>query len=90
MIVFSNNCKKLTLVSVQFLDQMNCQRGMRDDSTEILFQSFLQKTIISSSGTGKGCAFVDTVNLALPLLTTTLPTHPPQCPEECFGDCCDT
>ena len=43
---------------------------MRDDSAEILFQSFLQEALVSSSGTGRD----DVVHPAFPLPTTVSPT----------------
>ena len=36
--------------SVHPLDRLGRRREMRDDSAEILFQSFLQKALVSSSG----------------------------------------
>ena len=39
--------------SAQSLDRLGRRGDMRDDSAEILFQSFLQKAIASSSGMGK-------------------------------------
>ena len=43
----------LRFSSVQFLDQLGHWGNMRDDSTEILFQSFLQEALVSSSGMGR-------------------------------------
>ena len=40
--------------SVQSLDQLSCQENMRYNSAEILFQSFLLKVLVSSSGLGRG------------------------------------
>ena len=39
--------------SVQSLDQLGRRGDMRDDSVEILFQSFLQEALVSSSGMGR-------------------------------------
>ena len=39
--------------SVQSLDPLGHQEDMRDDSAEILFQSFLQEALLSSSSMGK-------------------------------------
>ena len=39
--------------SVQSLDRLGRRGDMRDDSAEILFQAFLQKTLVSSSGMGR-------------------------------------
>ena len=39
--------------SVQSLDRFGRRENMRDDCTEILFQSFLQKAFVNSSGTGR-------------------------------------
>ena len=44
--------------SVQSLDQFSCQRDMWDDSAEILFQSFLQQALVSSSGMGRDVHFL--------------------------------
>ena len=38
------------LSSAQSLDRLGCQGDMRDDSAEIVFQSFLQEALVSSSG----------------------------------------
>ena len=40
--------------SVQSLDRLDCLGDMRDDSAEVLFQSFLQEALVSSSGFGRG------------------------------------
>ena len=46
---------------------------MRDDSAEILFQSFPQEALVSSSGIGQGCPLFDVVHPALsPTLQGTL------------------
>ena len=42
-----------SFTSVQFLDQLRSRENTRDDSTEILFQSFLQEALVSSSGMGR-------------------------------------
>ena len=47
------NVKSLECSSFQSLDQMARRGDMRDDSAEILFQSFLQETLMSSSGMGR-------------------------------------
>ena len=47
---------------------------MTDDSAEILFQSFLQGAVKSSSGMGAGCPLFDVVHPAFPLTTTASPT----------------
>ena len=39
--------------SVQSLDQLGRRRDLMDDSAEILFQSFLQEALVSSSGMGR-------------------------------------
>ena len=39
--------------SVQSLEQMGRRGDIRDDSAEILFQSFLRETFVSSSGIGR-------------------------------------
>ena len=40
-------------VSVQSLDRLGRLGDMKDDSAEILFQSFLQEALVSSSGMGR-------------------------------------
>ena len=40
--------------SVPSLDKLGCRGDMRDDSAEILFQSFLLEALVGSSGTGRG------------------------------------
>ena len=58
---------------------------MRDNSAEILFQSFLQKAIVSGFWHGKGCPLSDIVHPAFPLLTMALPNL--QCAlKDGFGD----
>ena len=48
---------------------------MRDDSAEILFQSFLQKAFENSSGMGRDVRpLFDVVHPAFPLPTTASPT----------------
>ena len=47
---------------------------MRDDSAEILFQSFRQETIVSSFGMNRDVDSFDVVHPAFPLLTTVSPT----------------
>ena len=39
--------------SVQSLDRLGHQGDMTDDSSQILFQSFLREAIVSNSGTGR-------------------------------------
>ena len=39
--------------AVQSIDLMSRRRDMRDDPTEILFQSFLQEAIVNISGMGR-------------------------------------
>ena len=39
--------------SVQSLDRLGLQGDMRDDSAEMLFQSFLQEALVSSYGMGR-------------------------------------
>ena len=46
---------------------------MTDDSAAILFQSFLQKALLSSSGMGRDVHSFDVVHPAFPLPTTTPP-----------------
>ena len=44
--------KERLFSSVQSLDQLGHQGDMRDDSAEILFQSFLQEVLVGSFGMG--------------------------------------
>ena len=44
---------RLQFSSFQSLDQLGHQGDMRVNSAEILFQSFLQETLVSSSGVGR-------------------------------------
>ena len=44
---------------------------MMDNSAEILFPSFLQEALVSSSGHGQGCPLFDVVHPSIPLLTTS-------------------
>ena len=46
---------------------------MTDDSAEILFQSFLQVAIVSSSGMDRICSLFDVVHPAFPLPTKASP-----------------
>ena len=39
--------------SVQSLDRMGRRGNIKDDSAEVLFQSFLQEALVSSSGMGR-------------------------------------
>ena len=55
----SEFCSKMTysknmVSSVQSFNWLGCQRHMRDDSAGILFQPFLQETLVSSCGRGRG------------------------------------
>ena len=43
----------LSICSVQFLNRLGRRKDMRDDLAEILFQSFLQGALVSSSGMGR-------------------------------------
>ena len=48
---------------------------MRDDTAEVLFQSFLQEALVSSCGMGReGCPLLDVVHPAFSLPTTASPT----------------
>ena len=47
---------------------------MRDDSAELLFQSFLQEALMSSFWHGQRCQLFDVVPPAFPLPTTASPT----------------
>ena len=44
---------RLTFSSVQSLDRLGRRGDTRDDSAEILFQSFLREAIVSNSGMGR-------------------------------------
>ena len=52
-VVLSCNFMFSSVSSVQSLDRLGRLGDMTDDSTEILFQSFLQEAIVSSSGLGR-------------------------------------
>ena len=47
---------------------------MRDDSAEILFQSFLQEACCEQFWYVQGCPFSDVIHRAFPLPTTASPT----------------
>ena len=70
-----NNLSPMTpqFSSVQSLYQLTCQGDMRGNSAEILFLSFLQEAIASSSWHGQGCPLFDVVHPAFPLLSMVLP-----------------
>ena len=53
--------------SIQSLDQMGYQRGMTNESADILFQSFLQEAIMSSSGMVRDIYLLTVVHPAFPL-----------------------
>ena len=46
-------CCSVQFSSVQSFDRLGRRGDMRDDSAEILFQSFLQEALVSSSGMGR-------------------------------------
>ena len=59
--------------SVQSVERLGRRVDLRDDSAEILFQSFLQEALVNSFGTGRDVhSHVD--HPAFPLLTTASPT----------------
>ena len=58
MEVSGERCRVTISVSVQSLDQLALWRDMREDSAEILFQSFLQEALVSSSGMGRDVHFL--------------------------------
>ena len=61
--------------SVQSLDRLGRRGGMRDDSAEILFQSFLQEALVSSSDRGRAVHSLVFVHpTTFPLPTTASPT----------------
>ena len=43
----------ITLISLQSLDRLGRRGDLRDDSAEILYQSFVQEALVSSSGMGR-------------------------------------
>ena len=57
---------------------------MRDESAEILFQSFLQEALVSFWHE-QGCPLFDVVHPAFPLTTTTSPTLQ-GVPKDGFGE----
>ena len=48
----SSNLSGVQLNLVKALDRLGRLGDMRDDSAEVIFQSFLQEALVSSSGTG--------------------------------------
>ena len=60
--------------SVQSLDRLGRREDMRDDSADILFQSFLQEALVSSSGMARDLSSLNVVHPAFPLLTTASST----------------
>ena len=60
--------------SVQSLDRLGRRGHVRDDSADILFQSFLQEALVSSSGMARDLSSLNVVHPAFPLQTTALPT----------------
>ena len=77
--------------SVQSLDRFGRRGDMRDDSAEILFQSFLQEALVSSSGMGRDVhSLMLSSSISLP--TTASPT-PQGLLKDGFGEAvmaCDT
>ena len=71
MFIYDNAMRNFRFSSVQFLDRLDRRGDMRDDSAEILFQSFLQVALVSSSGMGRDVhsltlcfhGFTDTLHL---------------------------
>ena len=55
--------------SVQSLDQFGRRWDLRDDSAEILFQSFLQEALVNRSRMGRDVHSFDVVHPAFPLST---------------------
>ena len=74
----------IPLSSVQFLDQLCHRRDMKDNSAEILSQSFLQEALVSS-WLGQGCPLFDDVHAASLLPTTASPTLQ-GAPKDGFGE----
>ena len=68
-------CAATVSSSLQFSPLIDWVVGgdMRDDSAEILFQSFLQEALVSSSGIGQGCPLFDDAHPVFPLPTTASP-----------------
>ena len=68
--------------SLQSFDRLGRRGNMRDDSAEILFLSFLQEALMSSSGMGR-----DGHDLMLSISIFSANhgvAHPPRCPEGWF------
>ena len=59
--------------SAQSLDLLSRQGDMRDDSAEILFQSFLREALLMQFWNGQGCPLFYVVHPAFPLSTTASP-----------------
>ena len=82
------NKQSSPISSINFLDQLSCQRDMGDNSAEILFLTFLQEALVSSSGMGR-----DVHSLMLSIQHSSADhgvVHPPRCLEGWFWrGCCD-
>ena len=63
-----------TFSSVQSLDRLGRRRDTKDASAEILFRSFLQEALVSSSGMGRNVHSLMLSTSAFPLPTTVSPT----------------
>ena len=51
--LYTKPTKSVQFGSLQSLDRLGHRGDMTDDPAEILFQSFLQEAVVSSSGTGR-------------------------------------
>ena len=72
-------------VIVQSLHRLGRWGDMTDDSAEILFHSFLQKALVSSSGMGRNIHF-DVVCPTFPLTTPTALPNLQGALEDGFGE----
>ena len=78
------NKQSSPISSINFLDQLSCQRDMGDNSAEILFLTFLQEALVSSSGMGR-----DVHSLMLSIQHSSAShgiTHPPRSLKDGFGE----
>ena len=76
--------KSVQFASLQSLDRLGHRGDMTNDSAEILFQSFLQEAVVSSSGTGR-----DVHSLTRPPRFSYADhgiVDPPRYPEGWFGE----
>ena len=67
-------CMRAQISSVHSLDRLSRRGDTREDSAEILFQSYLREAIVSSPGKGRGVPLLDFVRSEFLLPATASPT----------------